>query len=95
MQSAHFSRRQHTLHDALIRALSDDTNHDNVMTVHILNEIIVNYPKTIETGHLVLRSDNCSMQFKSRFVFKSLLDIAQKYNIQITWFMVKLVMAVV
>ena len=34
----------------------------------------------------MLRSDNCSTQFKSRFVFKSLLDIAQKYNIQITWF---------
>ena len=96
VQPAHFSGRQHTLHDSLLRApfsdtlkyiyhLIDDTNHDSVLTNLILRDIIEKYPKIIDSGHLVLRSDNCSAQYKSRFVFQNLLDIARKYDIQITW----------
>ena len=46
VQSAYFSGRQHTLHNTVIQSpdskilhvyhLSDDTNHDSVMTFHIL-----------------------------------------------------------
>ena len=94
-QSAHFSGKQQTLHDTLIHHngvnryiyhLSDDTNHDSVMTTEILSSIIEKYPEIIETGKLVLRSDNCSSQYKSRFVFRSLLDLAKQHNILIDFF---------
>ena len=94
-QSAHFSGKQQTLHDSLINYqgcnlyayhLSDDTNHDSIMTTEILSGIISNHPEIIEMGILVLRSDNCSTQYKSRFVFKSLLDLAKKHNIHIDFF---------
>ena len=57
-----------------------------VLTNLLLRDIIEKYPKIIDSGHLVLRSDNCSAQYKSRFVFQNLLDIAREYDIQITWF---------
>ena len=81
-QSAHFSGKQQTLHDLLIAHnghnvyvyhLSDDTNHDNVMTTEILTSTIEQHPEIIETGRLILRSDNCSTQYKSRFLLKTCL----------------------
>ena len=65
---------------------SNDTNHDSVMTVTIVEEVIANHPEIIEAGKLTLRSDNCSCQYKCLFVFKALLDIAKKYNINIEFF---------
>ena len=53
------------------------------MTTHILKDIVSKYLKVIQTG---MRSDNCATQYKSRFVFKDLLDISKHNNIQITWF---------
>ena len=94
-QSAHFSGQQQTLHDTLILLdgkhqyiyhLSDDTNHDSVMTLNIIEDVIQNHPEVIKTGRLTLRSDNCSSQYKCRFVFKGLLDLAKKYNIRIDFF---------
>ena len=97
IQSAHYSGKQQTLHDVLIRQpstnvnkyvyrLSDDTNHDSVMTRKILEEIVIHYPQVISSGRLVLRSDNCSMQYKSRFVSPCLWNLAKKYNIRVDWF---------
>ena len=89
IQSAHYSGKQQTLHDVLIRQpstnvnkyvyhLSDDTNHDSVMTRKILEEIVIHYPQVISSGRLVLRSDNCSTQYKSKFVFPCLWNLAKK-----------------
>ena len=56
VQSAHFSGRQHTLHDTVLQApkngkhiyhLSDDTNHDSVMTFSIIKDIIHCHPEVI------------------------------------------------
>ena len=96
-QSAHFPGRQHTLHDSLLSTpysdtfkyiyhLSDETNHESVLSDLILRDIIEKYPQIIDSGHFVLRSDNCSTQYKSRFVFQNLLNIAREINIQVTWF---------
>ena len=49
-------------------------------------DIIREHPEIVSSGHLVLRSDNCSTQYKSRFVFQNLLDIAKNQKIIITWF---------
>ena len=58
VQSAHFSGRQHTLHSTVLQApkngkhtyiyqLSDDTNHDSVMTFSIIKDIIHCHPEVI------------------------------------------------
>ena len=95
-QSSHYSGRQQTLHDILIQYpdkryqyvyhISDDTNHDSVMTTQVIEDICKYHPEVRETGRLILRSDNCSTQYKSRFVFAALLAIAKKYNIRIDFF---------
>ena len=94
-QSAHYSGRQQTLHDSLIQQpdgsfffiyhLSDDTNHDSVMTGKIIEDNLLKHPEVIENGRLILRSDNCSTQYKSRYVFKMLLVLAKRYGIRIDW----------
>lgn len=90
VQSAHFSGRQQTLHDSLIQIgqdyqyiyhLSDDTNHDSITTNEIIMSNILTYPAIIAAGRLQLRSDNCSTQYKSRFVFHNLLCLAERYRI--------------
>ena len=81
VQSAHFSGKQQTLHDTLISYkgtnqyvyhLSNDTNHDSGMATEIVESTISHHPEIKETGTLNLRLDNCSTQYKSRFVFHSL-----------------------
>ena len=96
VQAAYYSGKQHTLHDALIQVpngdrtyvyhLSNDTNHDSVITDVIVNDIIANYPEVIESDSLVIRSDNCSMQYKSRYIFANMLKLASKLIISIYWF---------
>ena len=92
-QSAHFSGRQHTLHccvlhdqdlaennpvSQFIYHLSDDTNHDSIMTFSIIEDILKQYH--------VIRSDNCSTQYKSRFTFAVMMQLAKKYGVTFTWF---------
>ena len=67
-QSTHFSRKQQTLHCCVhekgddikyLYHLSDDKIHDSVMTLAVIENIIEHDPSTIESGILLLRSDNC------------------------------------
>ena len=71
-RSAHFSGKQQTLHCCVFEKsgdmkflyhLSDDKHRDSVMLC--IQDIIENYPSVIASGNLVLRSDNCSTQYKS------------------------------
>ena len=66
-QSAHFSGKQQTLHCSLlypggnektyIYHISDDTNHNNVLTFAV-NDVIDKHPGLIANQRLVLQSDN-------------------------------------
>ena len=69
VQSAHFSGRQHPLHNTVLQAtkngkhtytyhLSDDTNHDSVMTFSIIKDIIHCHPEVIQDEVLILHLDN-------------------------------------
>ena len=95
VQSAHFSGRHHTLHNTIIQGpdakilyvyhLSDDTNHDSVMTFHIIRDILKHHPEIIEKGVLVLCSDNCQEQYKCKFTFYE-MKLATEFGINIIWF---------
>ena len=72
-----FLSKQQTLHNTDLQSpynggnlylyhLSDDTNHDNVMTFAIISDIIEKHPEVIEDRFLVLRSDNFQEQYKSK-----------------------------
>ena len=65
--------------------ISDDTNHDSTLTDYILEDTIKLLPELIKDGHLIIRSDNCSTQFKSKYTFSNMVRMAEKYGIQITW----------
>ena len=79
-QSAHFSGRQQTLHNTVLQSpkngdntylyhISDDTNHESIMTFKIINQIIREHPEIIKNHFLVLRSDNRTEQYKCRTRF--------------------------
>ena len=87
-QSAHISGRQQTLHSCVIETNGEheyiyhlsDKLHDSEMTFSIIEDI-KNNPSIIESGGLVLRSDNCPTQYKSRFVFARMRKLALRYQI--------------
>ena len=97
VQSAHFSGRQHTLHCCVhyktntakdhefIYHLSDDTTHDAVMTFAVLEDLLEKCPNIVQSGTLVIRSDNSSTQYKSRYTFAAMVQLAIKYDIDIFW----------
>ena len=97
VQSVHFSGKQHSLHNTIIKKpndanvtylyhLLDDTNHDIVMTFEIIENIINNNPEVIENKILVLQSDNCREQYKSKYTFYRMNDCGRKYSITVAWF---------
>ena len=96
VQASYYSGKQQTLHDGLIQMpngdlkyifhLSDDTSHDSVMIDQIIRDILKSYPELIRNGILILRSDNCSPQYKCKFVFANLLKVAKEFNLKIYWF---------
>ena len=65
---------------------SDDTTRNSITTFTILEDILTNYPQIISSGHIVIRSDNCSTQYKSHYTFVQISKLASKYKKQLTWF---------
>ena len=74
-QNANFSGRQHTLHcgvlldnengivtNQFVFHLSDNTTHDSVINLSIIENILEAYPQIVVSGHIIIPSDNCSMQ---------------------------------
>ena len=66
--------------------MSNDITHDNVMTFNIIKDIIETYPDVLANGKLILRSDNASTQYKSKYVFHDMKKLAQMYDIEVVWF---------
>ena len=91
-QSALYSGKQHTFHDCLIREPKTKKHtyvyhlNDSVTNNTNIRDIIQMFPEIIRSGKLILRSDNCSMQYKSLYVFQDLIDLSLRYGIQIIWF---------
>ena len=56
------------------------------MTFQVIEDIVTKYPEVIENDNLVLRSDNCASQYKSKFVFSHMKELAAKYQIRVSWF---------
>ena len=63
---------------------SDDTTRNSIMTFIILEDILTNYPQIMSSGHIVIRSDNCSTQYKSRYTFVQISKLTSKYKKQLT-----------
>ena len=88
-QSAHFNKDQYTLHftvahsfdeDAFnkyIYHFSNDTSHDSEFSYANVDDFMTNNDQCL-IFHL--KSDNCSQQYKSHFVFANWRALAKKYN---------------
>jgi hypothetical protein len=94
-QSEHFSGKEQTLHCAVlayptrnnyIYHLSDDTIHDAIMTFYVLESIMSEHPELIEGGKLIIKSDNCSTQYKCRRTFIQMKKLAAQFKCDIFWF---------
>ena len=89
-QSAHFNKKQVTLHctvahtleegehlNKFIYHLSDDNEHDNGFTFTVIGDLINFYP---ECEIYRFKSDNCSGQYKCLYVFHRYKSLAQSLN---------------
>ena len=94
-QSSHYSGAQQTLHCIIIEGegvlkyvyhLPDDTNHDSIMTFTIIQDIIQKYPCVTKDGCLVLHSDNASSQYKCKYTFYKMQELARENNLVECWF---------
>ena len=56
------------------------------MTFAVLEDILQKFPELIQDGKLVIRSGNCSTQYKSRYVFAMMKAVAMKYQVHVIWF---------
>ena len=56
------------------------------MTFTILEDILKEYPHVIGNGVIVIRTDNCPAQYKSKYVFQKMKNMAKAHNISIYWF---------
>ena len=97
VQSAHFSGRQHPLHNTVLQAtkngkhtytyhLSDDTNHDSVMTFSIIKDITHCHPEVIQDKVLILCSNNCQVQYKCKYMFFQMKKLAIDLKKKVVWF---------
>ena len=82
-QSAHFNKRQHSLHCTVLHEvddndnlqykyiyhLSDDLTHDYAFTGYVVEDILASIPALKRDKFIRFKSDNCSVQFKSKNVF--------------------------
>ena len=94
-QSAYYSGKQQTLHCAIIKKvdgsdiyiyhISDDTNHDALLTFEIICDI-KKHPYLMDGGYIIIRSDNCEDQYKCKFTFHQMRELAMKHKIDIFWF---------
>ena len=61
----------HTYH------LSDDTTKGSILTFQIIREeAIARDPSIIDCKVLVIKSDNCPAPYKSKYIFKNMIDLA-------------------
>ena len=67
--------------------MSDDTNHDSVMTFHIIRDVLKYHPEVIQNGILVLlHSDNCQQQYKCEHIFYEMKKLAKELGKKVVWF---------
>ena len=87
-QSSHFSKQQYSLYCTVkhcdndtpfeyLYHLSDDMKHDHAFTNSVVNHILENNPQS-EIIHF--KSDNCSTQYKCKWIFKLWYNIAKRDN---------------
>ena len=56
------------------------------MTSFILRSLVTEHPELIDGGKLILKSDNCSTQYKSRKIFEEIKRLAVMWDVEIFWF---------
>ena len=86
-QSAHFSKRQFSLHCTLMHCngglnkfvyhLSDYNSHDSVFMA-VINDLITKFAPDFDVLHF--KSDNCSTQYKCKYVFYQWRSLAMKLD---------------
>ena len=94
-QSSHYSGAPQTCHciifkgnDAMtcyVNHISDDKNH-SVMTFTILRDNIEKYPEFTKDRCLVLHSDNASSQYKCKYMFYQMKELAKEFELLVCWF---------
>ena len=89
VQDAHFFGKQYSLHCLIVEPgenkcvyhLSDDTNHDPVFVKEVLRDIFKRWNIKDET--IIIKSGNAPTWYKSTFAFQFMMNLSNKYNVQI------------
>ena len=90
VQPAHFAKRQFSLHctvklptggskeNTFIYHLSDDLSHDVVFTMAVVEDLIRRFAPNAKV--IRFKSDNCSTQYKCKYIFQKWRELAKKLN---------------
>ena len=89
VQDAHFSGKQFTLHCSIVTPgpvkyvyhLSDDTNHDPTFVHAVVKDIFDRW--SIKNETVIIKSDNAPTQYKNKYAFESMQQLADDYNVKI------------
>ena len=89
VQDAHFSGKQYSLHCSIVIPgenkyvyhLSDDKRHDATFVHEVLVDIFEKWGIKDET--VIIKSDNAPSQYKNKYAFASMQNLANKYNVTI------------
>ena len=92
-QDAHFSGNQTSLHCTVIYKpdrlekeyvyayhLSDDRTHDSAFTSRVTRDLLDKFSDFVDYPLLRIKSDNCSTQHCSQFVFRKYLNLAKEMD---------------
>ena len=93
VQDVHFSGKQYSLRRSIVEPyenkyvyhLSDDTNHDLVFLNEVLEDIFKHW--NIKDKTIIIKGDNAPTKYKNKFAFQSMINLSDKYNIQINLYL--------
>ena len=89
VQEAQFSGKQYSLHCSIVEPginkyvyhLCDDTKHDPIFVDEVLEDIFTK--RNIKNETVMIKSDNAPTQYKNKYAFYLLQQIANKFNVTI------------
>ena len=70
----HLTKKKYAYH------LSDDRTHDSTFTKLVTTDLLDYFSDALEFPLIRIKSDNCSAQYCSRYVFEEYLKLAKKFD---------------
>ena len=92
-QDAHFSGKQTSLHCTVSYLptndhhyhyhISNNLGHESAYTINVLHDLLEEYPAALEYPLIRIKTENCKVQYKCRYVFAAYSKLSKDINLPI------------